>query len=329
MAYFNDPENWHKPLTFQDASRFDFTSAMLCSLQLIRPAPRSPNGRAQWEEDLAKAIESKKAMREFLEQGAEVPIEQPCLLDAYADLFWKSLRKEDRFTALKALVSKALSCKVWSHSQWQALQREGITLQGGPNRCPPGSPWEAKGLVLPKLMLKEEFDRCTGASIGAGVLTPCGLKKGDFVGFYAGTAASVSEVPPCRYATYAKERGMRRHAFAEQPVDWFLERNIPGPFFNASTGNEPHEVKLDRDNFWESSDGILYIPMYATCDVAAGQFLRWRYNPFAGRGGCESYMFPRDEQDESDQIDKQDGSDQSDLDEQVQIDESVQIDDLE
>ena len=293
-AQFNDPMNKGKPLESTDASRFDFTSAMMCSVQLIRPAPRSSDARAQWERDLTTAIGSKEAMREFLQKGAEVAVQQPGLLDAYADMFWKSLRKEVRCTALDALVSKALSCKVWSLPQLQALRGAGISLPGGANRCPPGSPWHARGLVLSNLTLKEEFDSRSGASIGAGVLTPCSIKAGDFIGFYAGTEASEDEVPPCRYATYVLAGGTRRHVFAEQPVDWFLQRNIVGPFLNASTGNDPHEVELKRDDFWTGSDGILYIAMYATRDVAAGQFLRWRYNPFAGAGGRNSYMFPSD-----------------------------------
>ena len=93
VAHFNDPSNRKKPLSSDDASRFDLTSAMLCSLQLFHPAPRSPDGRARWERDLATAIGSPAAMGMFLRKGAVVAVQQDHLLDAFADMFWRSLRK--------------------------------------------------------------------------------------------------------------------------------------------------------------------------------------------------------------------------------------------
>ena len=78
------------------------------------------NGKETWQLPL-------EATREFLQQGTEVAVQQPCLLDAYADMFWKSLRKEERCTALDAVVPKALSCNVWSLPQLQASQGAGIS----------------------------------------------------------------------------------------------------------------------------------------------------------------------------------------------------------
>ena len=67
-----------------------------------------------------------------------------------------------------------------------------------------------------------------------------------------------------------------------------------GPFLNGIMGNEKWNVKLDRGEFFRGTDGILYVPMYALSDITAGQFLRWRYDPRAGGGGVDSYMFPLD-----------------------------------
>ena len=53
-------------------------------------------------------------------------------------------------------------------------------------------------------------------------------------------------------------------------------------------------MKLKLGDFLRDREGILYISMYSTLDVAAGQFLRWLYDPFAGAGGSNSWMFPTD-----------------------------------
>jgi hypothetical protein len=294
VAKFNASGNRGKPLTTADASCFDLTSAMLCSVQLLRPAPRSPDGRAQWARELATAIGSRDAMREFLREGAAVAVQQEHLLDAFADMFWRSLRKGERSTALEVLVTEALSCKIWSHSNLQALQGDGIPVKGGASRCPPGSQWHEQKRVLPDLTLKLERDRRSAKFIGAGALTTVGIKKGELIGIYAGTEGSPDGFAPCRYTTYAMDNGLRRHCVAEQPVDWFLERGIVGPFLNGVVGDEPTNVELRRTEFWVDSDGVLYIAMYASRDIAPGEFLRWHYNPFAGGGGRDSYTFPAD-----------------------------------
>jgi hypothetical protein len=115
-----------------------------------------------------------------------------------------------------ALISKALSCKVFSSSQKQALKGACIQLKGREIICPagcsnedwPASKWAA--FRLPPLTLQEEFNR-EGVSL-AGVQTPNAISSGAFIGFYAGTEASgyaaimsQDELPPCRYTAYAMD----------------------------------------------------------------------------------------------------------------------------
>ena len=308
------PSNRNKPLDEKFAKAFDFGSATMCALQLFRRAPRPAAKLEQWEKDLLLGTGSKEAMLNFLLQGIEQPdarvkARDSDTLNNCADLFYKSLREKDRFGAQEALISKALSNKVWSESQMKDLKGEGIRLQGGDLICPAGWPqaeWEDSkwaALKHPPLTLKEESNR-EGFSIGVGVQTPNEFAEGEFIGLYAGTEASgftrisPDDVPPCRYTTYAKDKkavgGIRLHVIAEQPVEWFLENRVVGPFLNGVIGNEQCNVYLKRDDFFRSKDGILYIAMYAARNIAADEFLRWKYNPSAGGGGADSYMFPLD-----------------------------------
>ena len=303
--------NSDKILDPELACRIDFAAASMSSVQLFHRAPRESAARAKWLQDVVAATKSKEAMLDFLLQGIEDPNVRAnscsdMLLCSVADVFHKSLREKDRITVLDALISKAISCKVFSPSQKEALEGAGIPLLGGEIICPAGcsnEDWQASkwaGFTLPPLTLKEEFNT-TGVSMGAGVQTPIAISYGDLIGFYAGTEASANtaistdELPPCRYTAYAMDGESRLHVVADQPVEWFLERKVVGPFLNGVVGNETKcNVYLARRDYFRSNDGILYIAMYASSDIAAGEFLRWRYDPRRGAGGVDSYMFPMD-----------------------------------
>ena len=299
-AKFNAPSSQIQPLQHSDGCRFDSYAATMCCLGILRSECTRLSSES-WEREIAAAVKSKDAMYEFLLRGTEAgAVQQPHLLDAFADMFYKSLRKDDRFSSLETLLSKALSTKIWSAAQVQAIKGTGIPFPSGSDLCPPSSKWRAQGCLLPKLTLIEEF-HSNGSSMGVGVQTLNCNKKGDFLGFYAGTEASsetrmdIKEFPPCRYNTYAwSSSGARLHVIAEQPVDWFLEHNVIGPFLNAAAQQHAN-VELRRTDFWRDTDsGILYVGMYFNRDTAAGEFLRWHYDPFAGAGGIDAYSFPRD-----------------------------------
>jgi hypothetical protein len=49
-------------------------------------------------------------------------------------------------------------------------------------------------------------------------------------------------------------------------------------------------VRLDRHSAWtDPATGIVWIPMYVICDIASGDFLRWKYSPVDGEGGFYSF----------------------------------------
>ena len=51
----------------------------MCSVQLIRPAPRSPDARAQWERDLTLPLEARKQFASFCNKGQRLLSSKPCL----------------------------------------------------------------------------------------------------------------------------------------------------------------------------------------------------------------------------------------------------------
>jgi hypothetical protein len=132
--------------------------------------------------------------------------------------------------------------------------------------------------------------------MGAGVQTPNAISSGAFIrvviGYYAGTEASghaaimsPDELPPCRYTAYAMDGQTRLDVVADQPVQWFLESNVMGPFLSGAVGNETMcNVLFARRDYFRSNDGILYTVMYASREIAAGEFLQWRYDPRRGAG---------------------------------------------
>ena len=73
---------------------------------------------------------------------------------------------------------------------------------------------------------------------------------------------------------------------------WLQDHQSTGAFMNAGDwkGGPPSNVRMDRHSAWtDPATGIVWIPMYASCDIAAGEFLRWNYSPVDGEGGVYSF----------------------------------------
>ena len=75
-------------------------------------------------------------------------------------------------------------------------------------------------------------------------------------------------------------------------LQWLIDHQSTGAFMNAGDweGGPRSNVMLDRHNAWtDPVTGIVWIPMYAIGDIAAGDFLRWNYSPVDGEGGAYSF----------------------------------------
>jgi hypothetical protein len=75
-------------------------------------------------------------------------------------------------------------------------------------------------------------------------------------------------------------------------LQWLRDHQATGAFMNAGDweGGLASNVRLDRHNAWtDPATGIVWIPMYAIGDIAAGEFLRWKYSPVDGEGGFYTF----------------------------------------
>jgi hypothetical protein len=65
-------------------------------------------------------------------------------------------------------------------------------------------------------------------------------------------------------------------------LKWFKDNNNVGLFMNGFD-NLISEIncRLDRHSAWRGGGDVWFV-MYARRDTSEGEFLMWKYNPFAG-----------------------------------------------
>jgi hypothetical protein len=75
-------------------------------------------------------------------------------------------------------------------------------------------------------------------------------------------------------------------------LQWLIDHQAIGAFMNAGDwqGGPRSNVRLDRHKAWtDPVTGIVWIPMYAMCNIQAGDFLRWKYSPTDGEAGIYNF----------------------------------------
>jgi hypothetical protein len=283
-----------KPLTLGDGVRCDECSGTLIGLHMFHPAPKDKSGREKWKKDLSTACDSPDNMVAFLRAGLNdgVRVQRADVLSSFGKLFYDLLRKNwiERINLHDALLRLVFTTDTLSLEDKQTMDSKGFVFPE--SDCPVGSPWQSKGLRLPEVLVLNE------PGIGPGVMAAQDLVKGQLVLLYAGTEASaftgvdVSELPPSRRTTYARDKdNTRLHAVADQPFWMLRQKNTAGPLVNAAETEEEANLRMDRTDFWRDGEGHIYIALYAKDNVVKGTFLRWKYDPFAGGGGKHSYRF--------------------------------------
>ena len=102
--------------------------------------------------------------------------------------------------------------------------------------------------------------------------------------------------PPDNVSVNSKQQGEKIVADAagskKLTIQWFKTHQVTGPFLNAGDwrGGKRSNVRLDRDQAWtDPATGLVWIPMFALRPIAAGEFLRWKYDPTAGQGGAYNF----------------------------------------
>jgi hypothetical protein len=164
---------------------------------------------------------------------------------------------------------------------------------------------EWQELYIPPTCLRQEPDgKGTGGCIGLGLQAVNAITVHAFVAFYCGTKRSPSDgvgpmdTFPSRYGVSVRSKKQSEKfsidGFAGQKltVEWLNKNQATGAFMNAGDwkGGPASNIRLDRHNTWtDPATGIVWIPMYAICNIAAGDFLRWEYKPEDGEGGIYSF----------------------------------------
>ena len=285
-------KNWgRRPFEREDAVRWDRTGASMVVLQMFNPAPKETAKRDEWKEQLRKACNSPEEMFRFLQQGMStgVEAERPEVLDEFAKLLFQLLRTDgqERITLRDALLKTVLTTDTLTLEQKRKMDGCGLEFPGGP--CPDGSPWRESSALLPPLVIATE------GTLGAGVRTSSKILKDQLVALYVGAEVSdINHLPPSRRTTYAMSGGNRIHAVSDQPFEWLQKHSFAGPLINASFTDTDANISIDRMAFWRDGKGLIFLPMFAKRDIEHGEFLHWKYDPFAGAGGADGYRFPAD-----------------------------------
>ena len=138
--------------------------------------------------------------------------------------------------------------------------------------------------------------------MGAGLQAVNSMKDKDFAGFYCGTmrgaSKGVMDTFPSRFGVSVRSM----HQTDKFSIDgfmgttltlqWLKDHQATGVFMNAGDwqGGPKSNVFMDRNRAWtDPATGIVWIPMYCTCDIPAGDFLRWKYRPVDGEGGVYTF----------------------------------------
>ena len=284
-------------LTMEDGVRCDACSGSLISLQLLRPAPKDKSDREQWKRELSLARDSSDNMVAFLSAGLNdgVSLKRPDVLSALGNVLYNLLRKDwrDRIPVHEALRRLVFTTDTLSLEEQRTMDSEGFVFPEGD--CPEGSPWHQKGKRLPRVVVVTE------PGLGAGVRADEDLLNDQLVCLYAGTEATnfteiaVDDLPPSRRVTYARDKSNQKlHVVADQPFRVLRQKNTAGPLVNAALTDQEANVYIIRHEVWRDGEGNIYMPLYAKGFIAKGSFLRWKYDPFAGAGGKDSFNFGRE-----------------------------------
>jgi hypothetical protein len=185
-----------------------------------------------------------------------------------------------------ALTNRALSLE----ESTRISSEEGLPCPAG--NGPPNTPWAST--PLPASAVKMQGHK------GPGLVLKVGVKQGDLVVVYVAIEHSgadgvgLQEYAPCRSNVCIHDcKGLgkvKQVAIGTLPLRMLMALRCMGPCVNAADSQGEINLFLDR-NAAVSTDGLIFMPMFATADIDEGEFVNWEYDPFNGQGGIDSYSF--------------------------------------
>ena len=148
-----------------------------------------------------------------------------------------------------------------------------------------------KGKSLPVVALLPQQD------MGSGVQLRRALRKGEVAAVYGGDYILTSDTGKLRRANPSRfgvsVKGVKGfEAFTcdaaptpKRPFKWFVDKNVAGPFMNGRDGvGFDINCDLDRKSAWRDEEEGVWFLLTANRDIAAGEWLMWKYAWQSGAG---------------------------------------------
>ena len=286
-------------------------------LQVFHPVSNAPGGPADWERQATAAAAGPDEMKRFMLEGspaAKNKLLQPLAFQRFADWLAATLG-ETRLSLISTMTHLAMTVPVLEPEvELGVLSGAGFEFAGGiAGEVYPGIKPEWGSLVIPPTCLLLEPDgkkRVSGQSLspekgghlGVGNQLRTAVKEGDLVGFYCGTKRALDEGAmdtfPSRFGVSIRSARQKEKISIDGflgrklTMQWLIEHQATGAFMNAGDwdGGLASNVSLNRHTAWtDPKTGIVWMAMYAIFDIAAGEFLRWKYSPVDGEGGIYTF----------------------------------------
>ena len=285
------------PLTFGYLS---YGSAAMIYNGVFCPR-RSGQTLEDYLEEQKHAASSPKAMLEVMKRRLRpgVEVQQPETAMLWANLLWNMMqpKTEARLTEKQCRLRPALTSVVFSKAESDTVKKDGLLIPG--RMGPEGSP--VAGVRFPAWRVKPDGPNDShDGSWGNGLFAEEDLQDGQAACLYVGVGISLEQSldqwPPSRFNVSVfdgSESNPRLMCLGDLPLAMIMKLRCPGMFFNAKSAASAN-LRMDRHKAWlDQKDGLVYIPFYVKCKngLKAGSGGYWKYNPFAGEGGADSYTF--------------------------------------
>ena len=293
-----NPRKQGQELTSKDAYAYDMFAAGRSILKLL--TRKHKQNLQAWEDSARLAAEDGPAgIRRMLETAVDqdVRVAQGTNVERLANLIAGVLHPDPnkRMLAQDAMLHAANTLPFLSPEHSLALaSARGIVMDGGPveRLAVPYRKFPAlQGKSLPPIALLPQAD------MGMGAQVLCALKKGDDAAVYGGKhilrtdTGILRRALPSRFSiSVIGVEGFE--AFVcdaaqtpERPFKWFVDNSVAGPFLNGEDCEGVHiNCDLVRRSAWLDGEGGVWFVLRANRDIAAGEWLMWKYNWTAGAG---------------------------------------------
>ena len=273
---------------------------LLLSMFCRKPEDWESEECQEWENEACNAAKEGKAgilrlMMSGFKRG--VALQQQLAADRFADLIAQTLAEIPKRISMNKVVTHPANTRYILSPEHEAALKgvQGIPMTGGPVKSLKGNvrnfPCEKirESILPPVSFVIEE-----GKGISVKIHERVSLHA--LISLYAGAYShTMAKSPPSRYTVsvggcqfrHFRDKSITKFNCDAGPspkltFEWFLKNCVCGPFMNAARSE--CNCRLGRAEAWVDNEGIVWMPMFATRDIEAGEFLWWSYDPTAGEG---------------------------------------------